>query len=119
MVENIVPLHIIQIKRFIQIHTAILKYSENNKQLFGMVSKWLTIYLANYVINQWPTAFGPMSNPSVFELLYLVKFFGGFEYFPSHDINNMFKNTVILALFNAMKIEYHMSSAVPLQVHQW
>ena len=50
----------------------ISRYSKNNKQLFWMVPKWLTSYF-NYVINQWSTAFGPISNPSVFEVLYLVK----------------------------------------------
>ena len=60
-----------------------------------MVPKWLTSYLANYVINQWSTAFGPI-NPSVFEVLYLVKYFGGFKYFISHDIKNRFKNAVTL-----------------------
>ena len=61
-----------------------------------MVPKWLTSYLANYVINQWSTAFGPISNPSVFEVLYLVKYLGGFKYFISHDIKNRFKNAVTL-----------------------
>src|SRR6266478_5364726 len=61
-----------------------------------MVPTWLTIYLTNYVINQWPTAFGPISNPSVFEVLYLLKYFGGFGYFISHDIKNRFKNAVTL-----------------------
>jgi hypothetical protein len=61
-----------------------------------MVPKWLTSYLANYVINKWSTAFGPISNPSVFEVLYLVKYFGGFRYFISHDIKNRFKNAVTL-----------------------
>ena len=61
-----------------------------------MVPKWLTNYLANYVINQWSTAFSPISNPSVFEVLYLVKYFGGFKYFISHDIKNRFKNMVTL-----------------------
>jgi hypothetical protein len=61
-----------------------------------MVPKWLTSYLANYVINKWSTAFGPISNPSVFEVLHLVKYFGGFRYFISHDIKNRFKNTVTL-----------------------
>jgi hypothetical protein len=65
-----------------------------------MVPKWLTIYLANYVINQWPTAFGPISNPSAFKVLYLVKYFGGFKYFISHDIKNWFKNTVTLGIDN-------------------
>ena len=51
-----------------------------------MVPKWLTSYLANYVITKWSTAFGPISNPSAFEVLYLVKYFGGFRYFISHDI---------------------------------
>ena len=64
-----------------------------------MVPTWLTIYLTNYVINQWPTAFGPISNPSVFEVLYLLKYFGGFGYFISHDIKNRFKNAVTLVLF--------------------
>ena len=49
------------------------------------------------MINQWSTAFGPKSNPSVFEVLYLVKYFGGFKYFISHDIKNRFKNAVTLA----------------------
>ena len=53
-------------------------------------------YLANYVINQWSSAFGPISNPSVFEVLYLVKYIGGFRYFISHDITNRFKNAVTL-----------------------
>ena len=48
-----------------------------------MVPKWLTIYL---VINQWPTAFGPIGNPSVFEVLYHVKYFGSFKHFISYDI---------------------------------
>ena len=48
-----------------------------------MVPTWFTIYLTNYVINQWPTAFGPISNPSVFEVLYLLKYFGSFMYFIS------------------------------------
>ena len=61
-----------------------------------MVPKWLTSYLANYVINQWSTSFGPISNPSVFEVLYLVKYFGGFKYFISHDIKNRFQNMVTL-----------------------
>ena len=61
-----------------------------------MVPTWFTIYLTNYVINQWPTAFGPISNPSVFEVLYLLKYFGGFGYFISHDIKNWFKNAVTL-----------------------
>ena len=61
-----------------------------------MVPKWLTGYLADYVINQWSTAFGPMSNPSVFEVLYLDKYFCGFKYFISHDIKNRFKNAVTL-----------------------
>ena len=74
----------------------ILRYSKNNKQLFCMVPKWLTSYLAIYVINQWSTAFGPISNPSAFEVLYLVKYFGGFRYFISHDIKNRFKNAVTL-----------------------
>ena len=62
-----------------------------------MVPKWLTSYLSNYVINQWSTVFGPISNPSVFEVFYLVKYFGGFKYFISHDIKNRFKNAVTLA----------------------
>ena len=74
----------------------ISRYSRNNKQLFWMVLKWLTIYLANYVINQWPTACGPISNPSAFEVPYLVKYFGGFKYFISHDPKNQFKNVVTL-----------------------
>ena len=61
-----------------------------------MVPKWLTSYLANYVINQWSTASGPIGNPSGFEVLYLAKYFGGFTYFISHDIKNRFKNTVTL-----------------------
>ena len=61
-----------------------------------MVPKWLTSYLANYVTNQWSNAFSPISNPSVFEVLYLVKYFGGFKYFISHDIKNRFKNAVTL-----------------------
>ena len=55
-------------------------------------------YLANYVINQWSTAFSPISNPSVFEVLYLVKYFGGFKYIISHDIKNQFKNAVTLCV---------------------
>ena len=63
-----------------------------------MVPKWLTRYFANYVINKWSNAFGPISNPSVFEVLYLVKYFGGFQYFISRDIKNRFKNAVTLLL---------------------
>ena len=86
--ENIAPLHIFQIKKkdLFKSMQPILRYSKNNKQLFGMVPKWLTIYLANYVINQWPTGFGPISIPLVFKVLYLVKYFCGFKYFISHDI---------------------------------
>ena len=81
MMENIAPLHIFQIKKdLFKSIQPILRYSKNSKQLFWMVPKWLTIYLANYVINQWPTTFGPISNPLVFEVLYLVKYFGGFKY---------------------------------------
>ena len=76
----------------------ISRYSKNNKQLFWMVPKWLTSYFANYVINQWSTAFGPISNPSVFEVPYLVKYFGCFKYFISHDIKNRFKNAVTLVV---------------------
>ena len=74
----------------------ILRYSKNNKQLFCVVPKWLTSYLVIYVINQWSTAFGPVSNPSVFEVLYLVKYSGGFKYFISHNIKSRFKNAVTL-----------------------
>jgi hypothetical protein len=35
---------------------------------------------------------------SVFEVLYLVKYFGGFKYFISHDIKNRFKNAVTLVI---------------------
>ena len=48
------------------------------------------------MINQWSTVFGPISNPSVFEVFYLVKYFGGFKYFISHDIKNRFKKAVTL-----------------------
>ena len=61
-----------------------------------MVPKWLTSYLPNYVINHLSTAFSPISNPSVFEVLYLVKYSGSFKYFISHDIKNRFKNAVRL-----------------------
>ena len=61
-----------------------------------MVLKWLTSYFANYVINQWFSASGPISNPSAFEVLYLVKYYGGFKYFISYDIKNRFKNAVTL-----------------------
>ena len=99
MMENIVPLHIFQIKKdLFKSMQPILRYSKNNKQLFWMVPKWLTRYLANYVINKWSTAFGPISNPSVFEVLYLVKYFGDFRYFISHDIKNRFKNAVTLTI---------------------
>jgi hypothetical protein len=56
-----------------------------------MIPKWLTIYLAN-----WPTAFSSINNPSAFEMLYLLKYFGGFRYFISHDMKNQFKNAVTL-----------------------
>ena len=39
-----------------------------------------------YVINQWPNPFGPISNPPAFEVVYVIKYFGGFRYFISHDI---------------------------------
>ena len=58
----------------------------------------------NYVINQWPTAFGPISNPSVFEVLYLVKYFGGFKYFIPHNIKNRFKNAVTLIIFKIVDL---------------
>ena len=97
MMGNIAPLHIFHIKKdLFKSMQPILRYSKNNKQLFCMVPKWLTSYLVIYVINQWSTAFGPISNPSVFEVLYLVKYFGGFKYFISHDIKNRFKNVVTL-----------------------
>ena len=63
-----------------------------------MVPKWLTSYLANSVINQWSTAFCLISNPLVFEVLYLAKYLGGFRYFISHNIKNRFKNAVTLCL---------------------
>ena len=46
--------------------------------------------------NQWPTAFGPISNPSVCEVLYLVKYLGSFNYFTSHNIKNWFRNAITL-----------------------
>ena len=92
MMKNITPLHIFQIKKdLFKSMQPILRYSKNNKQLFWMVPKWLTSYFANYVINQWSSAFGPISNPSVFEVLYPDKYFGGFKYFISHDIKNRSK----------------------------
>ena len=91
MMGTIAPLHNFQIKKdLFKSVQPILRYSKNNKQLFWMVPKWLTVYLANYVINQWPTAFGPISNPSVCEVLYLVKYLGSFNYFTSHNIKNWF-----------------------------
>ena len=42
--------------------------------------------VANYVIIQWSTAFITIGNPSNFEVLCLVKYFGGFKYFISHNI---------------------------------
>ena len=97
MMGNIAPLHTFQIKKdLFKSMQPILRYSKNNKQLFCMVPKWLTSYLSVYVINQWSTSFGPISNPSVFEVLYLVKYFGGFKHFISHDIKNRFKNAVTL-----------------------
>ena len=87
IIENIAPLHIFQIKKdLFKSIQPILRSSKNNRQLFAMVPKWLTSYLANYVITQWSTAFSPISNPSVYEVLYLVKYFGDFKYFISHDI---------------------------------
>ena len=69
-----------------------------------MVPKGLTSYLANYVINQWSTAFGPIGNPSVLEVLYFDKYFDGFKYFTSHDIKNQFKNAVTLPLNTSIQI---------------
>ena len=90
MMENIAPLHIFQIKKDLsKSMRPILRYSKNSKQLFWMVPKWLTIYLANYVINKWPTAFSPISNPLVFEVLYLVV---SSIFFPWYK--NWFKNVV-------------------------
>ena len=76
----------------------ILRYSKNNKQLFQMVLKWLTSYLTNYVINQWSTAFSPIGNPLVYDVFYLVTYFGGFKLFISHDIKNQFKNMITLTV---------------------
>ena len=102
IMENIAPLHIFQIKKdLLKSMQPILRYSKNNKQLFWMVPKWLTSYLASYVINQWSTAFGPISNPLVFVVLYLVKYYHGFRYFISHDIKNRFKNTVTLPVIQS------------------
>jgi len=77
-----------------------------------MVPTWLTIYLTNYVINQWPTAYSPISNPSVFEVLYLLKYFGGFGYFISHNIKNQFKNAV--TLFKWHWVRWHLNGRILL-----
>ena len=74
----------------------ILRYSKNNKWFFWMVPKQLMISSMNWMINKWSTAFGSISNPSVFEVIYLVKYFGGFGYFGSHNIKNWFKNVATL-----------------------
>ena len=79
-----------------------------------MVPKWLTSYLANYVINQWSTVFGPISNPSVFGVLYLVQYFGGFKYFISHDIKNRFKNAVTLHVGGQNPTEMHIRRLHPI-----
>ena len=46
--------------------------------------------------NEWPTPFGPISDPPVFGELYLLKYFRGFIYFISHAIKNWLKNVTTL-----------------------
>ena len=83
---------------YLNLHSQSWDTQRITSSFFWMVPKWLTIYLANYVVNQWPTAFSLISNPSAFEVLYLVKYFGGFKYFIFHDIKNWLKNAVTLLL---------------------
>jgi len=54
--------------------------------------------LVNYLDNAWPVSFGPLSDPSVFEVIYLVQYFGGFIYFSSHATKKRSKNAATLHL---------------------
>ena len=58
--------------------------------------KKLLFLLVNYLDNAWPVSFGPLSDPSVFEVIYLVQYFGGFIYFSSHATKKRSKNTATL-----------------------
>jgi hypothetical protein len=74
----------------------ILKYSKNNMCFFLNGSKKCTTAYLAYVINQWPNPFGPISNPPVFGVIYVIEYFGGFRYFIAHDIKNWFNNAATL-----------------------
>ena len=48
--------------------------------------------------NPWPVSFGPLSDPSVFEVIYPVEYLGGFSYFTSHATKKRSKNAATLVI---------------------
>jgi hypothetical protein len=56
----------------------------------------LLFLLVNYLDNAWPVSFGPLSEPSAFEVIYLVQYLGGFIYFSFHATKKRSKNTATL-----------------------
>ena len=59
--------------------------------------------LVNYLDNAWPVSFGPLSDPSVFEVIYPVQYFGGFIYFSSHATKKRSKNAATLLPEDSVK----------------
>jgi len=52
---------------------------------------WPLFLTVNYPDNCWPVLFGLISDPSVFNVFYLVKYSSDFIYFTSHAIKNAAK----------------------------
>src|SRR6202167_6295399 len=53
-------------------------------------------FFLNYLDSWWLIPFGPLSDPSAFEVFYVVKYFGGFSYFDSHVMQKRLKNVATL-----------------------
>jgi hypothetical protein len=53
---------------------------------------------ANYLDNCWPILFGPISDSSVFDVFYLVKYPSDLIYFTSHAIKKRLTNAATLTV---------------------
>jgi hypothetical protein len=58
---------------------------------------WPLCLTTKHPDNCWPILFGPISDPLVFNVFYLVKYSSDFIYFISHNIKKRLKNMATLA----------------------
>ena len=60
-------------------------------------SAWLSLilYLVPYLDDYWSNPFGPKYDPSVLEVVQLLKYFGNFTIFISYGISKKSKTSVI------------------------